>query len=81
MSPELLELAGLLWDLLCSIVWMGIGFTLWCYITRDRRVDREIKALYQLQLLRHDGGFTPARQAYEAALVDVARILRIELEE
>jgi len=73
-SPELLELAGLLWDLLCSIVWMGIAFTLWCYITRDRRVDREIKALYQLH--RHDPGCE-----YEAALVDVARILRIELEE
>ncbi len=80
MNPELLELAGLLWDLLCSIVWMGVAFTLWCYITRDRRVDREIKALYQLQL-RHDGEFTPAIQAYEAALVDVARILRIDLEE
>jgi len=79
MNPELLELAGLLWDLLCSICWMVGAFTILCYIHRDLRVDREIKALYQLQL-HHDGEFTPAIQAYEAALVDVARILRIELE-
>ena len=74
MNPELLELAGLLYDLLCSICWIWAAFTLLCYIQKDLRVDREIKALYQLH--RHDPGCE-----YEGALVDVARILRIKLEE
>ena len=78
-TPEaIFTLVGGIVQLLWSICCLWAAFTIWCFIQRDRRVDREIKALYQKQL--HNGEFTPAIQAYEAALVDVARILRIELE-